>query len=294
MKADELIEPANLNSRPRNTSISSSEGGGVPLITMEQPVHDEWPTNEWNHPAEDDIRDSGSDSDDELVRDYLENIDAEDSDAFDSLHVSFATTSLDTLQTENVSNRYSKRFKTDDQNHNPQGHMDGASAVAVLDSRSINIQNDFDVTDLERPSLQPRRKKGDLPAFAKVSDEDLQATMLSTWTRDREKKVARKLQRQELRDQGLLLSQQSENDLRARYPTMMKLFEIKAELRDFLDGDAESYVPGVSICMLCWLKLTVSYFHQWIQWLERLFIQWLISWVSNQNHMVTVKIDVQF
>lgn len=65
----------------------------------------------------------------------------------------------------------------------------------------------FDVMEWDRPSLStPRSKrkgKGKMPQL-NLSDSDLEAVIQSSWQKDREKKKARKLEREARRAQGLL------------------------------------------------------------------------------------------
>lgn len=107
------------------------------------------------------------------------------------------------------------------------------SAAAVADAF-----DELDVMDWERPSLQNPHKRGrrkKAPDFD-VSDSDLELAMQTAWVKDREAKKAKKLQREELRSQGLLGKHANPDDPRNKYPMGMTLDDIKTEMRDFLTG----------------------------------------------------------
>jgi hypothetical protein len=107
------------------------------------------------------------------------------------------------------------------------------SAAAVADAF-----DDLDVMDWERPSLQNPHKRGrrkKAPDFD-VSDSDMELAMQTAWVKDREAKKAKKLQREELRSQGLLGKHANPDDPRNKYPMGMTLDDIKTEMRDFLLG----------------------------------------------------------
>ncbi|KAI9749904.1 MAG: FG-nucleoporin nsp1 [Chaenotheca gracillima] len=115
-----------------------------------------------------------------------------------------------------------------------KGEIPSASVVA-------DAYDDFDVMDWERPSVQkkPKGRKADLPF--ELSDSELEATLRSTWTRDRDKKKAKKQEREELRSEGLLgKSKKGKPDLKAKYKEGMDIEDIKDEIRDFLISDRQS------------------------------------------------------
>ncbi|KAK3941149.1 hypothetical protein QBC46DRAFT_383338 [Diplogelasinospora grovesii] len=112
-----------------------------------------------------------------------------------------------------------------------------ASASAVAEAF-----DDLDLTDWDQPvpwkSGKGRRSKQP-PAF-NVSDSELDAALRTAWQRDRERKKKRKLEREELRTQGLLGKHANPDDLRVKYRTGMKLDDVKTELTAFLVGTAET------------------------------------------------------
>ncbi|KXT03143.1 hypothetical protein AC578_7704 [Pseudocercospora eumusae] len=116
------------------------------------------------------------------------------------------------------------------------------NASALADSVEQYGESGFDIMDFERPSLRPTKKgrKGKLPpALEYLSDEDLKEKLAESWDADRKSKRAKKIERQELRRQGLLGSagRKGKADLDARYPLGMTMSNVHDEIRDFLEGD---------------------------------------------------------
>lgn len=105
----------------------------------------------------------------------------------------------------------------------------------------------FDIMDMDRPSLRPKKKgrksAGALPEeLAGLSDEELIAEITNSWAADRDKKKAKKAEREELRALGLLGGGKKKGnkfkpDLSTRYMEGMTMEQIKIELRDFLEED---------------------------------------------------------
>lgn len=115
-----------------------------------------------------------------------------------------------------------------------KGRRKFPSASAVADAF-----DELDLMDWERPSLQKPRKggrRGKAPPDFDVSDSELELTLQTAWVKDRETKKMKKLQREELRAQGLLGKHANPDDPRLKYPTGMTLDDIKTEMRDFLLG----------------------------------------------------------
>lgn len=76
------------------------------------------------------------------------------------------------------------------------------SAEAFADALEQDPYGAFDIMDFERPSLRPKKKgrKSDYPFDLEgLEDDDLKDQLVSTWTKDREKKAERKRQREEAR-----------------------------------------------------------------------------------------------
>jgi hypothetical protein len=117
-------------------------------------------------------------------------------------------------------------------------------AIAAMDSWvDMDPLDEFDLMDLERPSLQ-KKKKGKLAAVPQVSDEELQQKLNNAWDNDRSKKRIRKVQREELRRQGLLgrrntqdsdedsSDMDDEDDLQTKYPRGLTKDELFEELEE--------------------------------------------------------------
>lgn len=133
-------------------------------------------------------------------------------------------------------NKRNPRPKRGDRKHN----FPDASALA--DTVDQYGEHGFDIMDFERPSLRPTKKgrKGKMPPeLEMLSDEELKATVDETWRRDRMKKAQKKLEREQLRRDGLLGSagRKGKADLNARYPLGMTMVEVHNELRDFLQDE---------------------------------------------------------
>jgi hypothetical protein len=182
------------------------------------------------------------DSEEDVTRDYLQNIGIETFDGLDDFHSSFKATLLETPQTQIIQSHRSNLKKSGQRKTTKdiaQGVHDLIDSLEILDP----AENEFDVTDFDRPSLQRRRKKGEPPIFSSVSDGESQEQLRLVWTKDREKKKARKQERQALRKLGLLNSEPlSDSDLKLKYPYFMTLVDIKTEFHDFLCSEHEWYV----------------------------------------------------
>ncbi|KAK3320094.1 hypothetical protein B0T19DRAFT_488282 [Cercophora scortea] len=101
--------------------------------------------------------------------------------------------------------------------------------------------NDLDLDDWNSPNAtKPKGKQSKRPPAFNVSDSELELALNTAWTRDRERKKNRKLEREELRVQGLLGKNVNPEDMRVKYRLGMKLDDIKAELVTFLLGSVET------------------------------------------------------
>jgi hypothetical protein len=80
------------------------------------------------------------------------------------------------------------------------------SAGALADAIDQDPYGGFDVMDFDRPSLRPKRKgrKSDFPYNLEDVDSELADQLVNTWTKDRDKKAARKREKQEAREAMLL------------------------------------------------------------------------------------------
>ncbi|KAK3690053.1 hypothetical protein B0T22DRAFT_536826 [Podospora appendiculata] len=101
--------------------------------------------------------------------------------------------------------------------------------------------NDLDLDDWNSPNAPKHKgKQSKRPPAFNVSDSELELALNTAWTRDRERKKNRKLEREELRVQGLLGKNVNPEDMRVKYRLGMKLDDIKAELVTFLLGSVET------------------------------------------------------
>jgi hypothetical protein len=107
----------------------------------------------------------------------------------------------------------------------------------VIDVKD-NAYDDFDIMDLERPSLQRKKGKGKRtePIFDGV-DSDVAEKLKKAWNNDREVKKAKKEAREELRTQGLLgRRKKGKADLAEKYSEGLSIQEFKEELEGFLNS----------------------------------------------------------
>ena len=118
------------------------------------------------------------------------------------------------------------------------------SAEAFADVLDQDPYGGFDVMDFERPSLRPKRKgrkSAGLPF--ELEDDDLAMQIQQAWENDRAKKSARKREREEMRQAGLLGSKAANGrvDLMNKYgDSGMDADQIRAEIRSFMVSDQQS------------------------------------------------------
>jgi hypothetical protein len=159
-----------------------------------------------------------------------------------------------TLDVEMIETRVETRIETHKFNFSVSSSSDAdqdekvleedEEAIAAMDSWvDLDPLDEFDVMDLERPSLQ-KKKKGKLAAVPQVSDDELQQKLNKAWDNDRSKKRVRKVQREELRRQGLLgrrntldsdedsSDMDDEDDLQKKYPRGLTKDELFEELEN--------------------------------------------------------------
>ncbi|KAF2766325.1 hypothetical protein EJ03DRAFT_298597 [Teratosphaeria nubilosa] len=125
------------------------------------------------------------------------------------------------------------------------GGFDFPNASALADTIEQYGEEGFDIMDLDRPSLRNTKKgrKSKLPADLdeNLSDEDLKDQLRSTWDRDRDRKRLKKLERVELRAQGLLgRGKNGKADLGQKYLQGMTMEQVHEELRVFLQDDGKT------------------------------------------------------
>ncbi|KAK2797380.1 hypothetical protein FQN51_008551 [Onygenales sp. PD_10] len=113
-----------------------------------------------------------------------------------------------------------------------EGHFPSASAFA--DALDQDPYGAFDIMDFERPSLR-KKPKGRRPTQEfDLSDSDLAWELEQSWENDRKNKKAKKLEREELRAQGLLGTKPGKINMKAKYPEGMSFDDVKEEIRTFL------------------------------------------------------------
>jgi hypothetical protein len=108
-----------------------------------------------------------------------------------------------------------------------------ASAAQVADAF-----DNLDLADWGQLNIPSRKRRSKQPPNFNVSDSEIEAALRTAWQRDRERKKSRKLEREALRAEGLLGKNANPDDLRVKYPSGMKLDDIKAELTSFLLSSA--------------------------------------------------------
>ncbi|KAF2219928.1 hypothetical protein BDZ85DRAFT_298473 [Elsinoe ampelina] len=120
------------------------------------------------------------------------------------------------------------------------------SASLMADVLDQDPYGGFDVMDFERPSLRPAGKKGRKSAgglpeeLAALSDEDLISDLQTSWANDRAKKAAKKVEREELRAEGLLgrgRANKFRPDIQIKFADGLSLAQLRREIEDFLDDD---------------------------------------------------------
>lgn len=93
--------------------------------------------------------------------------------------------------------------------------------------------------DQPNPLAQRKgRRRKQAPAF-NVSDSELEAALKNAWERDRERKKARKMERETQRGAGLLHRNVKPDDMRVKYPSGMTVDEMKHEVLMFLLDTSE-------------------------------------------------------
>ena len=112
-----------------------------------------------------------------------------------------------------------------------------ASATQVADAF-----DNLDLADWSHLTGQTPKRRSKQPPSFNVSDSEIEAALKTAWQRDRERKKDRKLEREALRSEGLLGKNVNPDDLRIKYPSGMKLDDIKLELTSFLLSSAERWV----------------------------------------------------
>jgi len=125
------------------------------------------------------------------------------------------------------------------------------SATLMADVLEQDPYNGFDIMDFDRPSLRSSTSKGrksrnfsgGMPEelLVDLSDSDLVSNLQSSWANDRQRKASRKIEREELRLQGLLGNnsrRSSKNkfkpDLAVKFAEGLTLSQLHDEIESFL------------------------------------------------------------
>ncbi|KAF4969571.1 hypothetical protein FZEAL_10213 [Fusarium zealandicum] len=115
-----------------------------------------------------------------------------------------------------------------------------SSGDRKLTKKQLELEDDFDVMDWDRPSVRRRKGKGARAQINfNVSDSELEASLQAAWNNDRLKKSERKKQREELRALGMLGKKANPDDLRIKYPDGMNMEQVAEELRTFMLSSEE-------------------------------------------------------
>lgn len=114
------------------------------------------------------------------------------------------------------------------------------SASLMADVLEQDPYDGFDIMDFDRPSLRTKNKGKRAQLSVDLSDSDLQETMESAWRNDREKKRARKAEREILRLQGLLgKKKKGKANLSDAYQEGMHVGDLVEVFGNFLQSDAQ-------------------------------------------------------
>ncbi|KGO72880.1 Single-stranded nucleic acid binding R3H [Penicillium italicum] len=108
------------------------------------------------------------------------------------------------------------------------------SASAFADALESDPYFGFDIMDFDRASIRKKAKgKQSIPDLV-LSDSEFEVELQEAWRNDRTKKKLRKIERAELRAQGLLGRKAGNPDLKVKYPKEMNMEEFMTEIRSFL------------------------------------------------------------
>lgn len=111
------------------------------------------------------------------------------------------------------------------------------SASLMADVLEQDPYDGFDIMDFNRPSLRSKNKGKKAQMSVELSDSDLQEILESSWKNDREKKRARKAEREIVRMQGLLGKQsKGRANLSDVYQEGLNIGDMEEVFRNFLDS----------------------------------------------------------
>ncbi|TLD19421.1 R3H multi-domain protein [Venturia nashicola] len=114
------------------------------------------------------------------------------------------------------------------------------SASLMADVLEQDPYGGFDIMNFDRPSLRTNNKGKRAQVFVELSDSDLQESFESLCRKDREKKRARKAEREILRMQGLLgRNKKGKANLSDAYQEGLNIGDLGDIFRNFLESDAQ-------------------------------------------------------
>jgi hypothetical protein len=131
---------------------------------------------------------------------------------------------------EDMVNGYSRSTKKGSRHGKPSF----PSASALADALESDPYFGFDIMDFDRPSLRNKTKGKQSIPDPVLSDSEFEIELQEAWQNDRTKKKLRKMERAELRAQGLLGRKAGNPDLKVKYPKEMNMEEFMTEIRSFL------------------------------------------------------------
>lgn len=102
---------------------------------------------------------------------------------------------------------------------------------------------DFDIVDMQQdgPLKKNKKKKGKRQMDFGLSDSDLELQIENAWEKDRDKKAAKKREREKLRAEGLLGKNKKKLDRRGKDKSGFGIEVLKVELRAFLQSQSDRY-----------------------------------------------------
>lgn len=108
---------------------------------------------------------------------------------------------------------------------------------------------DFDIVDMQQdgPLKKNKKKKGKRQMDFGLSDSDLELQIENAWEKDRDKKAAKKREREKLRAEGLLGKNKKKLDRRGKDKSGVGIEGLKAELKSFLQSQSDRYFQSISI-----------------------------------------------
>jgi hypothetical protein len=151
-------------------------------------------------------------------------------------------------------------------------HGTSANTGTALSQSLIDLvdgpDGNFDITDRSSLGLQLRQKKGAIALRGCLPDAQFSNSMDEALSTDRQKKMARRKERETLRKQGLLGN--SKPDLKAKYEEGMNLGQIKQEFIQFCSSTHEKYVYlGNVLFGLVSNNYPASPFRRWVKKSEK-------------------------